>query len=166
VVTLLAIPLFVVLVIFQSAVISRLPLLQGSADLILLVVIAWSLQERVRTAWHWAVIAGLIVGYISALNFLVPLIGYLLVTGLGLLLRQRVWQVPILAMLTLTFVGTISINLITLLYLRVVGTPLPLLETLNLIILPSTILNLLLSIPIFALIKDFAEWLYPEEIDL
>jgi hypothetical protein len=52
------------------------------------------------------------------------------------------------------------------LYLRVVGTPLPLLETLNLIILPSTILNLLLSIPIFALIKDFAEWLYPEEIDL
>ena len=165
-VTLLAIPLFIVLGIFQTAVVSRLPLLHGTADLILLVVIAWALQERVRSAWQWTLIASFVVGYLTALNFMIPLIGYLLVTGLALLLRQRVWQVPILAMLAVTFIGTLFINIITAIYLNILGTPLPLIDTLNLIILPSTILNLILSIPVYALVKDFSEWVYPEEIDL
>lgn len=165
-VTLLAIPLFGILAIFQSAVVSRLPLLYGTADLLLIVVIAWALQERVRTAWQWALIAGVIIGYASALSFAIPIIGYLLVTGLALLLRQRIWQVPILAMLGVTFVGTLFINALTALYLSITGTPLPLLETLNLIILPSVILNLLLAIPIYALVKDLSEWLYPEEIEI
>lgn len=162
--TILAIPLFGLLAIFQSAVVSRLPLLHGTADLLLIVVIAWALQERVRTAWQWALTAGLIVGYISALNIVIPVIGYLMVTALALLLRQRVWQLPILAMLTVTFVGSLLIYSLTALFLSITGTPLPLLDTLNLIILPSTILNLLLAIPVYALIKDLSEWLYPEEI--
>lgn len=165
-VTLLALPLFIVLGIFQSAVVSRLPLLHGTADLILLVVIAWALQERVRSAWQWALIAGLVIGYLSALSLIIPLIGYLLVTGMALLLRQRVWQVPILAMLVVTFIGTLLINIMTAIYLNIIGTPLPILDTLNLIILPSTILNLIIAIPVYALVKDFSEWVYPEEIDL
>jgi hypothetical protein len=164
--TLLAIPIFVVLAIFQSAVVSRLPLLHGTADLILLVVIAWALQERVRTAWQWAVIAGLIVGYISALNIIILIAGYLVATGLALTLRQRIWQIPVLAMPAITFLGTLFVNISTALFLSIMGTPLPLLETLNLIILPTVILNLLLSIPVYALVKDFSEWVYPEEIDL
>jgi len=163
-VTLLAIPLFGVLAIFQSAVVSRLPLLHGTADLIFLVVVAWALQERVRNAWQWAVIAGMIVGYISALNMLIPVVSYLVVTGLALLLKQRVWQVPVLAMLAVTFVGSLLIYGLTALFLSITGTPLPFIDTLNLIILPSTILNLLLAIPIYALVKDLSEWLYPEEI--
>ena len=112
-VTLLAIPLFVVLGVFQSAVVSRLPLLHGTADLILLVVIAWALQERVRTTWQWALIAGFVVGYLSAINFVIPIAGYLIVTGMAMLLRRRIWQVPILAMLAVTFVGTLTINVLT-----------------------------------------------------
>jgi hypothetical protein len=165
-VTLLAIPIFVLLGIFQTAVVARLPLLLGTADVILLVVVAWSLQERVRTAWQWALIAGLVVGYFSALNFLIPVSGYLLVTGLALLVRLRVWQVPVLAMLAVTFIGTLLIQTITAVYLSIIGTPLPFLETVNLILLPSILLNLILAIPVFAIVKDFAEWLYPEEIGI
>ena len=165
-VTLLAIPLFGILAILQSAIVSRLPLLHGTADLLLVVVIAWALQERVRTAWRWALIAGLIIGYMSALSIVIPIMGYLAVTGMALLLRQRIWQAPILAMLAITFVGTLLINILTALFLSITGTPLPLLDTLNLIILPSVILNLLLAIPIYALVKDLSEWLYPEDIEL
>jgi hypothetical protein len=38
---------------------SRIPLLHGSADLILLALVAWALQKRVNTAWQWALIGGL-----------------------------------------------------------------------------------------------------------
>jgi hypothetical protein len=166
VVTLLAIPIFGLLVIFQSAIISRMPLLQGTADLVLLVVIAWALQERVRSAWQWALIAGAIMAYMSAMNGLIPVASYLVVTALALFLRQRIWQAPILAMLAVTFVGSLLIYVLTALYLSITGTPLPLVDTLYLIILPSIILNLLLAIPVYALVKDLSEWLYPEEINL
>ena len=165
-ITLLAIPVFGLLVIFQSAIVSRMPLLHGTADLVLLVVIAWALQERVRSAWQWALIAGIIMAYVSAINGIIPLGSYLLVTALALFLRQRIWQVPILAMLAVTFFGSLLIYALTALYLSISGTPLPLIDTLYLIILPSIILNLLLAIPVYALVKDLSEWLYPEEIDL
>jgi rod shape-determining protein MreD len=164
--TIIAIPLFGLLAILQSAIVSRLPLLHGTADILLIVIIAWALQERVRNAWQWALIAGLIFGYVSAINIAIPVIGYLVAAGLALLLRQRIWQVPVLAMLAITFVGTLFVNVLTALFLSITGTPLPLFDTLNLIILPSLLLNLLLAIPIYALVKDLSEWLYPEEIEI
>ncbi|HIE57604.1 MAG TPA: hypothetical protein EYP88_05165 [Anaerolineales bacterium] len=164
--TLIAIPLFSVLVIFQSAIISRMTLLRGAADLILLVVIAWALQERVKNVWWWAVVAGLITAYVSALSGVVWLLSYLLVTGLALWIRRQIWQAPILAMLAVTFIGSLGVYLATGAYLRLVGTPLPILDTFSLIVLPSMILNLLLAVPVYVLVKDLAEWLYPEELEL
>ncbi len=162
----IAVPILSVLLIIQSAVLSRMPLLNGTTDLVLLAVIAWALQKRVQTAWHWGIIAGLLVGFVSALPLGVSLAGYLLAVGLALVLRQRVWQVPILAMFVATFFGTVISHLIALVALRLTGTQMPLLESLNLITLPSVLLNLLLAIPFYALLSDLAKWLYPEELEM
>ncbi len=164
--TLIAIPILSVLLIFQSAVVSRITLLHGSADLLLLAVVAWALQKRVDTAWHWSVIAGLMISFVSALPFGVALIGYPLAVGLALLLRQRVWQVPILAMFLATFFGTLATQAMALATLRLSGDPLPILQAFNLIILPSILLNLLLAVPAYALLGDLAGWLYPEELEV
>jgi rod shape-determining protein MreD len=164
--TLIAIPIFSILLILQSAVISRIALLHGTADLLLLVVIAWALQKRVETAWHWSIIAGLMFSFVSALPIGVAMLGYLLVTGMTLLLRQRVWQVPILAMLVATFLGTLVTQGLALGALRLTGDPLPILQAFNLITLPSILLNLILAIPAYALLGDLAGWLYPEELEV
>jgi rod shape-determining protein MreD len=164
--TFIALPILGILLIFQSAVVSQIPLLHGTADLILLAIIAWTLQKRVTTAWQWSIIGGLLVTIVSALPMGVALIGYPLVATFALILRQRVWQVPILAMFISTFVGTLLMHIITLVALRMVGTTLPLREALNLITLPSVLLNLLLAIPVYALIGDLANWLYPEELEV
>jgi hypothetical protein len=68
---LIGIPILIGLIMLQTAVVSTLPLLQGSADLILLVVIAWAMQERVPSSYEWAVMAGLMVGAITAAPFYV-----------------------------------------------------------------------------------------------
>lgn len=163
---LIAIPLLSGLLVLQSAIISRITLLHGSADLLLLAVIAWALQKRVDTAWHWSIIAGLMISFVSALPFGVALIAYPLVTGLALLLRHRVWQVPILAMFLATFSGTVLTQALALFALRLSGDPLPILQAFNLITLPSILLNLLLAIPAYALLGDLAGWLYPEELEV
>ena len=161
-----AFPVFALLAILQTAIVSRIPLLQGTADLVLLVIIAWALQERVRTAWHWALVGSAFIGLASALNFYIPLIGYLVTTALALLLRRRIWQTPLLAMFALTLLGTLISHITTALSLSVAGTPLPWLETLEIITLPSLFLNILLAAPVYAIVRDLAEWLHPEAIQI
>jgi rod shape-determining protein MreD len=163
---LISIPVLGMLAILQSSLISRLPLLQGTPDLIMLALIAWSLQKRVQTAWQWSIIGGLVVSLFSAVPFGVYLVGYGLTTGLTLVLRRRVWQVPVLAMFLVSFLGTLITQGITLLVLRLTGSSIQLLDALNLITLPSILMNLLFAVPIYAGISELAGWLYPEEIEV
>lgn len=162
--TLLAIPILGSLLILQTAVFSQLPLLRGTTDLVMVAIIAWSLQKSVKTAWQWGIIGGLLVSLSTALPFGLPIISYLLVIGMALLLRQRVWQVPILAMFVATFLGTLITQSLAILVLRFTGTPLAWLESVNMITLPSMLLNLVVAIPAYALLGDLARWLYPEEL--
>lgn len=161
-----ALPILVVTLALQSVVIPTLPLLNGYADLVLLVLVAWALQERVRSAWLWTLLAGLMVGYISALPLLIPLAGYMMVTALARLVLRRVWQTPILAMFLVTLSGSLISQGLTFAVLSVTSRPLPLLDSLNLVILPGTLLNLLLALPVYAVVTDLAQWMYPEEIEV
>ena len=162
----IALPILSILLILQSAVFSRIVLLKGTTDLVLLALIAWALQKRVRTAWHWCIIGGLLVSFISAIPLAAPLSGYFIAVAITLLLRQRIWQVPILAMLVATFFGTIIVQLVELIALRFVGVSIPFFQAINLVTLPSVILNLLLAIPFYALLGDLANWLYPESLEV
>lgn len=164
--TLLALPILGLLAIFQSAIVSRISLLQGTADLVLLALIAWALQPQVQTAWRWALIGGVLVNILTALPVGIPLLGYLSATGLALLLRQRVWQVPMLAMLVATVAGTLLSLSIAWLALRITGVPLPVFQSFYLIVLPSILLNLLLAIPFYTLAGDLASWLYPQDLEI
>jgi hypothetical protein len=156
----------IVLLITQSVVVSRLPLLHGTADIILLVLVAWALQEKVKHAWAWTLIAGLMVSLDSGMPYFSPLIGYLLVVAIARILQRHVWQMPILAMFVATVAGSLIQNVLYYMALQIYGTPLPLGESLSLIILPSALLNLLLSLPVYALVNDLANWVYPVEVEI
>ncbi len=162
--TLIGIPVVFLVVMLQTAVISTLPLLQGTADLVLLVVAAWSLQERMRANYTWAVMAGLLVGFVGKVPWVIPLVGYLGVTLLAQLLRRQVWQTPVLAMFITTFTGSILIPGMEWVMLRAQGVPLPFWDSLNLVLLPATFLNLLFALPVYALVTDLVQTVTPEEV--
>jgi hypothetical protein len=106
------------------------------------------------------------VGYVSALPFGAALAGYFLAAGLGVALRQRVWHMPILAMLIATFFGTLIVHLVEIGALRISGVEIPFWESINLVTLPSMLLNLLLAIPFYAMFNDLAGWVYPEPLEV
>lgn len=163
---LLAFPIFIFLLIFQSAVMSRVLLLHGAADLILLTVVAWALHKHVKTAWQWALIGGALVSIVTALPLGVPMLTYPMAAGVALLLKRRVWQAPILAMLVATFITTLLSHFISILTLVLMGSPISLWNAINNITLPSLILNLLLSIPAYAIFNELGNLLYPEELEV
>jgi len=158
---LIAFPVLALVVIVQSAVISQMTLLAGYADLMLIVLAAWALKADASSAWLWAILGGVMVSFVSAMPWVVDMLGYLFVVLLAQLLRQRVWQAPLLAMFSVIFLGTMSVMLLTIIVLNLLGTPLPIGDSLGLIVLPSVLLNLLLAIPVYSVIRDLAQWVSP-----
>ena len=162
----LAFPVLLLSLVAQMVVLSRIYLLHGTADIILLVLIAWSLQEKARSVWIWVIIGGLLVGFISATPFYIYLVSYLVIIAIVRFLRRQVWQTPVLAMLVVTIIGTFFLQLFIIVALKVAGQPISWQESLSLITLPSVILNLLLALPVYVVITDLASWVYPvEEIE-
>lgn len=158
---LVAAPVILLAVIMQSAIVSRVYLLSGIADLPLVMLAAWALQDEVKTAWHWAVATGLLVGFVSGIAWFVPVISYLLVVMLAQLLQRRIWQAPLLAMFVVTFLGTIVLYSLSFVTLQLSGVPLSVSDTLGLLTLPGVLLNMLLAIPAYAVMRDLSRWVYP-----
>lgn len=153
----LSIPVLGLLTIIQSAVISRLPLNRGTADLVLVVLVAIALQKTVADSWQWSLVGGLFVDFFSGLPFGIFTISYLIATGLALILRDRIWRYSFLMQLLVVLAGTILSHGFTYLTLLFQGASLPFTITLQAITLPSIILNFMLSLPIFILTQDVIE---------
>ena len=161
---LISIPILAVVLMLQTVVVSSLPLVNGYADLMLLVLVAWGLQERARSAWIWAIVAGVLVGFVSSLPTGIPLVGYVIVAAIARLFRRQGWQTPILSMFLVTFLGSLITQGLALIALILQGTPLPVDNSINLVILPGTLLNLMLALPVYAIISDLSQLVYPEEV--
>lgn len=159
---LISFPLVALMVMFQSAIVSRLPLLAGYADILLVFLVILGLQEGV-VIWPWAAVAGLMVGFVSAVPWPAVLVGYLLVAMLTWLLRRRIWNAPLLASFTVVFLATLLMHALTFLTLRLLGGPIRLGETLEQVTLPSLLLNLLLVVVAYPFVRDLATWVYPPE---
>ena len=147
----------------QSAVVSQITLLSGYADLLLIMLAAWALQPQVDSAWHWAFLASILIAFVTRLPWPVVVAGYFAVVFLAQILQRRVWQAPLLAMFSVTFLGTLFMQLMSFGVLNLLGTPLRLSDVLSSIVLPSLLLNLLFAIPIYAFMRDLARWVYPGE---
>jgi hypothetical protein len=160
---LIAFPLLILAIILQSSVISQIKLISGYADLMLIVLAAWALQDRVQSAWHWAALACVFTGFVSNMPWLVLLVGYFAVVYMAQVLQKRVWQAPLLAMFSVTFAGTLVMHLVSFIVLRLSGTPFVFGDVIGLITLPSLLLNMLFAIPVYTFIRDLARWVYPYE---
>jgi rod shape-determining protein MreD len=158
---LIAVPVIILAVILQTSIVSGVTLLSGYADLPLLVISAWALQAKVDTAWHWAIATGMLVGFISGVPWALPVVGYVAVVALAKILQMRVWQAPLLAMFSIAFLGTIVVDVLTFSFIRLSGTPIPFQDAFGLQTLPRVLLNLVLSVPVYAVMRDLAHWTYP-----
>lgn len=152
-------------VIFQSSLLSRITLLNGTVDLILLIVAAWTLREQVEDEWVIALVAGLLVGFVSAIAIWVPIATYLSVAGFATYIKRRIWQIPLLALFTVIAAGTVISHLLSFLALILSGLSISFFETVNLILLPGLLLNLLLAIPVNGVIGEITGWLYPQALE-
>lgn len=105
------------------------------------------------------------VSLVSALPFFIPAIVYLLVFWASRLVQSRVWQTPLLAMFVLTFGATIVQILLTVGFLFVQRADINFSQALIEVALPALLLNMLLAIPIHALVRELAFIAFPQGVE-
>lgn len=103
------------------------------------------------------------LGIVSKMPWPVLLVGYLAIVIAARALQKRVWQAPLLAMFSITFIGTLFMNLLSFVALQILGTSLPFSDVVGVLVLPSLLLNMLFSIPVYTFMRDLARWVYPSE---
>jgi len=145
---------FLIAIMLQMGVISRAALLSGTADVVLLFLAAWSLHQRQKYSWMLVVIFGLVLGAISASPTLLFLIVYLSIFLAATRLQMSFWHSPLLSMFLLVFFGTFLEHGVLILGLFVQGVSINLIEIFTQVLLPSVLLNMLLTIPIHALVQE------------
>jgi len=158
---LIAFPVLIFAFIVQTTIIARFSLLNGMADLVMLILIAWALQEGSKNAWMWAIIGGLVTGFASAVPWFIFPICYLGIVGITQRFKSKIWQSPILAMMIITAIGTVLLLVTEFIALQIMGINLKLSESLTRTILPSMLLNLLFAFPIYVVIREINKLIYP-----
>lgn len=159
--TLVALLLLLGATLLQVTLLPRLRLLQGSGDLVLLVLLTWMLQEENRPDWRLGIAAGVMVGYASALPDLLLIAGYGLAAFSCQQLNMRIWKMPLITLLSSVIAGTLLVHVLSLGYLWLSDNPISPADAFNLIILPTLLLNLILLLPINALISELNKMISP-----
>jgi hypothetical protein len=159
----IGIPTIIFLVILQSTIVSRLNLSFGLTDIVMLVLIALGLQQNTKHTLLWFSIGGALMAIFSAIPLMYPLIPYIIISLIIDYLKKRIWKIPLLLMILVSFVGTVICNLVAFVIISITRVPLPITETINSVILPSIALNIAIGIPIFILVRDWSKWLNPRD---
>jgi len=159
----ISIPVMLILSVLQSTAISRITLINGSADLILLAVAAWGVKERGYNAFVWALIGGLFIALITAMPLYIPVISYLFVALLAKLLFGRIWQSSIVMLIIIVLAGTFFQQTLSILYLQINGVNAGFLDSIQKFTLPSMLLNFFFIFPMYVFISDLREWVNPGE---
>jgi hypothetical protein len=129
----------------------------------MLVLIALGLQQNTKRTFLWFSIGGALMAIFSAIPLMYPLIPYIIISFIIDFLRKRIWKIPLVLMILVSFVGTVICNLVAFAIISITRVPLPIIESINSVVLPSVALNIALGIPIFLLVRDWSKWLNPRD---
>lgn len=153
---------FLFTAMLQMSVFSQWKILSGSADIILLFVVAWCLHDRSKRLWLLIVVMAGFSGTFSALPAYIPMIVYLVVFRVSRLFQSRFMQSPVLSMLVLSFGASLLQVIFNIAYLFITNVDLNFTDALLEVALPSVLLNMLLAIPVHAIVREIAVYAIPK----
>jgi rod shape-determining protein MreD len=163
---LIGIPLLVLLGILQTTLLADIHFFDGRPDVILLAVLGWGLAGGDRQSMVWGLIGGLLLDSFSGLPLGSTSISLILLAFLVSLYTRRVWEANLFMPLGITLVASILFHGYSLGWLFILGREIDLPLAFSRVILPSTILNVVLILPVAQLLLSVYRRLYPQEIEI
>jgi len=161
--TFVSLPIMLIFSVIQTVAVSRIKLMGGSADIILLAIVSWGVSEEENNVFYWALAGGIFISFISAMPTAAVITSYLCIAGITRVFQKVLWQAPILAILLSAFIGTIAKFIIDIIALQFMGIELTLSTSIKMTLAPNLILNLFVLFPIYLIMSDLAKRISPKE---
>ena len=163
---LVLIPVSAFLVVLQTAVLPFFELLDGRADLVLLLVVAWALTGRLVQAMVLGLVAGLLLDLLSGVPLGVSALALIAAANVATLAQGRLWRAHQFAALGGVLLATVVYYAILGLAVLLIHPGTDLVFGLARVVLPAIVLNLLLAIPAMQLASSLERTLYPPKVAL
>jgi rod shape-determining protein MreD len=151
----LSLPVLFIAVVIQTALFPFFQLRGGRLDLTLLLVLIWTLLAGAEEGIIWAIVGGVIAdiasGYpmgLSALCMVIVMIGVGLTVG-------SIERPNILVVLLATLIVSPVYHGMMAVSLTVLGRPIALIDSVFNVILPTVVLNILVSYPLYRIVGAF-----------
>ena len=157
----LGIVLLGLVAILKSTLMPHLRVVGGAPDLMLLMVASWALLAPHTEAFFWAFVGGLAQDLLSGVPLGTSSLGLLLVALLANMLQAQLYRSNVVIPLFVTLVGSVVFYLVVMGVLTLTGHAVDWIYNLVNITAPTVILNLILALPVFAVIRYLYERLNP-----
>jgi rod shape-determining protein MreD len=132
-------------VIVQATAMPHLTILGVKPDLVLLVVISWSLLRGSKEGVIWALVGGIGLDLLSGAPFGTSAVALLVLSLLAGMGELSVFRTHIALPLIATLLATLAYDLFFLLLLHMRGCSIAWADSLIKVVLPSTLFNVLLA---------------------
>ncbi len=140
--------------LLQSTVMPHITVLDVHPDLMLMVVVAWSILRGSEEGMVWAVIGGVALDLLSGAPFGICTLALLIVSFLAGLSRRSVFRSDLLLPLLIIPPATLLYEGFMLVALRVLGWPADLKVGVMHIVLPALLVNTLGMPPVYLMVRE------------
>ena len=134
-------------------IIAPLPRMQGQIQLVMLLVLAFSLRSDLETALIWALVGGIFSDMHSALPLGASAAALVIIAYASNSVARQLYRIRVITLLLLTFAASsayLAFNFVALLLLGLRYDPLLFVQ---LVALPTALLNMLAALPTYALVR-------------
>ncbi len=161
---LVGLPILCLAAVVQSTVLSRYHFYGGTLDLVLLMVISWTLTGDVLGGVGWGFMGGVCLDLLSGGPFGAAALALTLVAYAAGLTEGRFWGASLLLPLVVALLGSFGYHLVNLVALSVTGYGPNWGISLVRVVLPSALLNTFLVLPVYYAMRWVHGQLYPAAV--
>lgn len=145
----LALPILAVAAALQTSLTKQIRLLGGEPELVLLLVLAWSINNNLDENVVWAFVGGICLDLLSGAPTGASVPGMLImvfgISGLG----QQVYRIGIVILVGLVFIGTLVQQTVFIIITSLAGYASFSLEAIGYVVMPTLVYNLFFIFPVY-----------------
>lgn len=161
---LVGVPLLCLAAVVQSTILTRFHFYGGTLDLVLLMVLSWTLTGDTLGGIGWGFLGGLCLDLLSGGPLGATPLGLTLMAYFAGLTEGRFWGSHILLPLAIALLSSFGFHLVSLVSLSVTGYLVNWAVSLARVVLPSVLLNTFLMLPIYYALRWVHAQVYPAEV--
>jgi rod shape-determining protein MreD len=158
----ISLPVLVLAVVLQVTVVPQFSYLGGRPDLVLLFVMAWTLNSSLEEGVVWAFVGGILNDLLSAMPTGASVFGMVILVFAIHLIRRQIYRVSIISLVWITLLGSFFHQLSLLVIMLLTGFQAAglgrfgigvLASDLTYVIFPTMVYNLLVIFPVYWIVR-------------